>query len=149
MLLLINFDDLFSKTIKSLEDVSLAKIDQASHSLLLNAINRVDPETLNFDVMNGDDKLFYCIWANLSHNPRWFKFFASVYFIWFSVNFKFALRIKDFFFAKKNLSFMLPRPLTLAHVAVRAVFMNFDMYSARSRTYFCRVKNEKHDFGNF
>ncbi len=58
------------------------------------------------------------------------------------------LRIKDFLFTKKNLSFTLPRPLTLAHVSVRAVFMNFDMYSSRSRTYFCRVKKEKFDFGN-
>ena len=115
------------KTIKSLENASLAKINQASHALLLNAVNNVDPESLNFDVMDGDDQLFYCIWANLSHNPR----------------------IKDFTFSKKQLSFTLPRPLTLAHVAVRSVFMSFDMYSSRSRTFACRVKKEKYDFGKY
>ena len=60
----------YKETIKSLENASLVKINQASHCLLLNAVNNVDPESLNFDVMDGNDQLFYCIWANLSHNPR-------------------------------------------------------------------------------
>jgi cancer susceptibility candidate protein 1 len=54
----------------------------------LTASENVDPETLNFDYSDGNEHLYFCLWANLSHNPR----------------------IKDFTFVKKSLSFNLPRP---------------------------------------
>lgn len=57
------------------------------------------------------------------------------------------LRNKEFQFNKKNFSFVLPRPLTLAHVVIRALFMNFDFFSSRSKTYACRVKPENFTFG--
>jgi hypothetical protein len=91
----------------------------------LTASENVDPETLNFDYSDGNDLLYFCLWANLSHNPR----------------------IKDFAFAKKGLSFSLPRPLTLAHVAVQSLFTNFDLLSPKSRTFVCKAKRDKFDFG--
>ncbi len=108
-----------------MQNVSILKIDQTSHTLMLEASEKIDPETLNFAFTDGNKELFICLWANLSHNPR----------------------IKDFTFASKNFSFTLPRPLTLAHVAVRCLFMSFDVYSPLSRTHGCRVKKEKFEFG--
>ena len=66
------YDVIFTlkKAIKNLENLSLIKIDEASHKALLKASSKIDPETLNFDFSDGDDLLFYCIWANLSHNPK-------------------------------------------------------------------------------
>ena len=47
------------------------KLNETSYQLLLNASEKLDPETLNFDYGGGDENIFYCIWANISHNPKW------------------------------------------------------------------------------
>lgn len=48
----------------------MTKIDEASHKQLLKASFKIDPETLNYDFGDGNELLFYCLWANLSHNPK-------------------------------------------------------------------------------
>jgi hypothetical protein len=48
----------------------LKKTDEIGHSILLDASNNIDPESLNFSHSGGSQNLYYCIWANLSHNPR-------------------------------------------------------------------------------
>lgn len=58
------------KIIKNLESLSMTKIEETSHSQLLKASTKIDPETLNFDLSEGNDMLSYCLWANLSHNPK-------------------------------------------------------------------------------
>lgn len=111
-------------TIRKLEKAIQLKLDNASYHLLLGASEKTDPETLNFDTAVGDEKITHCIWANLSHNPK----------------------IKDHAFPSKKLSFVLPRPLTIAKVAFRALFTKFDPYSPRSKTFSCRIKKEKFEF---
>lgn len=114
----------YRKTINDLEEVTKFKIDQASHAVLLNASEDVDPETLNFSFSNGDSNIYFCIWANLSHNKR----------------------ITSFNFPAQNFSFQLPRPLTLAHFNLRCLFTKYDFYTPKSKTFACRTKPEIFDF---
>jgi hypothetical protein len=60
----------FEKTIANLENVLIRKINEASHKVFCDASKNVNPETLNFEHTYGSDDLFYCFWANLSHNPK-------------------------------------------------------------------------------
>lgn len=60
----------FEKTIKNLEKAISLKLNMTAHNLLLGASENIDPETLNFDFSGGNEEVFYCIWANLSHNTR-------------------------------------------------------------------------------
>ena len=55
---------------KNLEHIIMKKFYETCYYVLLGASEKVDPETLNFDMSDGDSKLNYCIWANLSHNPK-------------------------------------------------------------------------------
>lgn len=111
----------YQKTINDLEEVTKFKIDQASHAILLTASDNVDPETLNFSFSNGDSNIYFCIWANLSHNTR----------------------ITGFNFPIQNFSFQMPRPLTLAHFNLRCLFTKHDFYTHKSKTFACRVKPDK------
>lgn len=119
-----NLIENYQKTINDLEEVTKFKIDQASHAILLTASDNVDPETLNFSFSNGDSNVYFCIWANLSHNTR----------------------ITGFSFPIQNFSFQMPRPLTLAHFNLRCLFTKHDFYTHKSKTFACRVKPDKFDF---
>lgn len=101
------------------------KVEQIAHTILVSASEKTDPETLNFDHSDGNDIIYLCMWANLSHNPR----------------------IKEFSFPKKHLSFALPRPLTLSHVTAKFLFTKFDLFSPRSRTFLCRMKKPRFELG--
>jgi hypothetical protein len=50
--------------------VILQKLNDTSYHLLLGASDKIDPETLNFDITDGDENSTHCIWANLSRNPK-------------------------------------------------------------------------------
>lgn len=108
-----------------MESVLWRKIQQTTHFLLSNASYNIDQETLNFSYLNANPNIKYCIWANLSRNPR----------------------IREFVFSKENYSFGLPRPLTLANITIVTLFMNFDLFSPLSITYNCRVKDQVYEFG--
>ncbi|CAF0763289.1 unnamed protein product [Brachionus calyciflorus] len=114
----------YQNSIRDLEEVTKFKLDQTSHSILLNASHETDPETLNFNFADGNKEIYFCIWANLSHNKR----------------------INGFSFTTKDFSFRLPKPLTLAHFNLRCLFTTYDFYTPKSRTYLCRIKDEKFDF---
>ena len=88
---------------------------------------------------------FGLIWATIqSKNKSWNHFKK-----WSSEVFPFLLkkRNRDIPFTDRKLTVGLPRPLTLAHVAIRILFMSFDIFSSRCLTYKCRTVAENFDFG--
>jgi hypothetical protein len=64
------FVEEYKMTVRNLEEAIKVKLDNASYHLLLAASKKIDPETLNFDIVTGDSRITHCVWANLSHNPK-------------------------------------------------------------------------------
>jgi len=64
------FIEEYKMTVRNLEEAIKVKMDNASYHLLLGASEKIDPETLNFDIVTGDERITHCVWANLSHNPK-------------------------------------------------------------------------------
>ncbi|CAF1631395.1 unnamed protein product, partial [Adineta ricciae] len=100
----------YKNTIHELEDLLNYKWRQAQHDTMLKATDLQDFETSNFQYFSENENAAICIWANLSHNPR----------------------IKGYLFEQNGFGFDLPKPLTLAHIAILGFFLKYDYYSEQT-----------------
>ena len=110
---------------------------------MLKATDLQDFETSNFQYFSENENVAICIWANLSHNPRFNSNigFDSLKFICF------LRRIKGYLFEQNGFGFDLPKPLTLAHIAILGFFLKYDYYSERSLLAKCRIRSMEYTYG--
>ncbi|CAF2588148.1 unnamed protein product [Rotaria sp. Silwood2] len=109
---------IYKQTIHKLEDTLSLKWLHTAHFIMLKASDLQDLETNNFQYTAENENVTMCIWANLSHNPR----------------------IKGYQFDKDHFGFDLPKPLSLANIAIVGFFLKYDYYSERSLLSKCRVQ---------
>ncbi|CAF4166320.1 unnamed protein product [Rotaria socialis] len=114
----------YKKTIEELEDTLHLKWRHAVHATMLKASDLQDLETNNLQYTAENDNTTVCIWGNLSHNPR----------------------IKGYQFDKYSFGFDLPKPLSLANIAIIGFFLKYDYYSERSLLAKCRVKINQYSY---
>ncbi|CAF3523561.1 unnamed protein product [Adineta steineri] len=115
---------IYKNTIHELEDTLHYKWRQTAHSIMLKATDLQDFETNNFQYIAENENVALCIWANLSHNPR----------------------IKGYFYEKFGFGFDLPKPLSLANIAIVGFFLKYDYYSERSLLAKCRVRTNEYSY---
>jgi hypothetical protein len=58
-------------------------------------------------------------------------------------------RIKGYQFDKYHFGFDLPKPLSLANIAMIGFFLKYDYYSERSILSKCRVRTNEYTYGRF
>ena len=56
-------------------------------------------------------------------------------------------RIKGYTFDKYGFGFDLPKPLSLANIAIIGFFLKYDYYSERSLLSKCRVRTTEYTYG--
>lgn len=113
---------------------------------MLKASDLQDLETNNFQYTAENDNATICIWGNLSHNPR-LDFYEFLPLIINLYTFFFKCRVKNFQFDRYSFGFDLPKPLSLANIAIIGFFLKYDYYSERSLLAKCRVKVNEYAYG--
>ncbi|KAF6774617.1 hypothetical protein AHF37_05997 [Paragonimus kellicotti] len=94
-------------TYQRLRQLVHEKLDRATVETLSRAVHYADHETSNLQRTWRNDWIAICIWANLSKNPR----------------------IRQFTFADVDITFDIPKFLTLSDCSFLISFMKFDNYS--------------------
>ncbi|KAF8562908.1 hypothetical protein P879_08682 [Paragonimus westermani] len=89
------------------------KLDRATVETLSRAVHYADHETSNLQKTWRNDWIAICIWANLSKNPR----------------------IRQFTFADVDITFDIPKFLTLSDCSFLISFMKFDNYSVECASF--------------
>ncbi|XP_076313506.1 dynein axonemal intermediate chain 7-like isoform X2 [Tachypleus tridentatus] len=109
----------WNETIRNVKNLIQRSLDRVTYTLLKNASHHMDPETLNMHYYGSDinvsapsenlghSMITYCLWANLSKNPRY----------------------KGMEFKEAGHKFELPRNLLVKDCAVRILHTTFDHYS--------------------
>ncbi|XP_072171689.1 dynein axonemal intermediate chain 7 homolog [Diadema setosum] len=103
----------YEDTIVELQNVLMAKTDQATVLLLKDASSKADSETGNLQFVAGSEDLVLMLWGNLVKNPRF----------------------KSYTFEEQELTFELPKQLALSDIGVRVVHTSYDHLSHRCRTF--------------
>ncbi|CAI2729422.1 unnamed protein product [Schistosoma spindalis] len=94
------------------------KLDRSIIDLLTKAIYYKDHETLNLQKIWYNHWIVICIWGNLSKNPR----------------------IKQFTFPEIDITFDIPKVLTLSDCVFLINFMKYDNYSYKCQSYYpCKL----------
>ncbi|CAH8545167.1 unnamed protein product [Schistosoma intercalatum] len=94
------------------------KLDRSIIDLLTKAIYYKDHETLNLQKIWYNHWIVLCIWGNLSKNPR----------------------IKQFTFPEIDITFDIPKVLTLSDCVFLINFMKYDNYSLKCQSYYpCKL----------
>ncbi|CAH8558104.1 unnamed protein product [Schistosoma bovis] len=94
------------------------KLDRSIIDLLTKAIYYKDHETLNLQKIWYNHWIVMCIWGNLSKNPR----------------------IKQFTFPEIDITFDIPKVLTLSDCVFLINFMKYDNYSLKCQSYYpCKL----------
>ncbi|KAF5399207.1 hypothetical protein PHET_07544 [Paragonimus heterotremus] len=97
----------YQRTMHELRQLVHEKLDRATVETLSRAVHYADHETSNLQRTWRNDWIEICIWANLSKNPR----------------------IRQFTFADVDITFDIPKFLTLSDCSFLISFMKFDNYS--------------------
>lgn len=111
---------------------------------MLKATDLQDFETNNFQYTAENENVALCIWGNLSHNPR-----LNFWIIYLFKNNSSLFRIKGYLFDKYGFGFDLPKPLSLANIAIIGFFLKYDYYSERSLLSKCRVRTIEYTYGRW
>ncbi|CAH8851865.1 unnamed protein product [Trichobilharzia szidati] len=91
-----------------------SKLDRATVETLSRAVHYADRETSNLQKIWYNNWIVMCIWGNLSKNPR----------------------IRNFTFPDVDITFDIPKALTLSDCAFLITFMKFDNYSVECQSYY-------------
>ncbi len=110
---------------------------------MLRATDLQDFETNNFQYTAENENVTICIWGNLSRNAR-FDWICLI-----KLKMIFFNRIKGYQFDKYHFGFDLPKPLSLANIAMIGFFLKYDYYSERSILSKCRVRTNEYTYGRF
>lgn len=110
---------------------------------MLQATDQQDLETNNFQYSAENENVALCIWGNLSHNPRLVEFSSH------HSSLSDRFRIQKFQFDKYSFGFDLPKPLSLANIAIVGFFLKYDYFSDRSPLSKCRARVQEYSFGKF
>lgn len=139
----------YQQTVRELQAVLAAKLDRATHEVLLRATDLQDAETFNLQrVFRSEDEqhtVALCLWGNLTPNTRYastlfsLSLSCSAQSTW-RIDRRCARSIKSHEFVEKNMSFEVSRFLALSNCAVRALFTRFDHLSPRCFSYRPRLK---------
>ncbi|TPP67512.1 hypothetical protein FGIG_07989 [Fasciola gigantica] len=111
----------YRRTMHELRQLVHEKLDRATIETLSRAVHYADHETSNLQKTWRNDWIAVCIWANLSKNPR----------------------IRQFTFPDVDITFDIPKFLTLSDCSFLISFMKFDNYSVECASYTpCRVQKK-------
>ncbi|CAH8851863.1 unnamed protein product [Trichobilharzia szidati] len=102
------------KTQHELRQQVHSKLDRATVETLSRAVHYADRETSNLQKIWYNNWIVMCIWGNLSKNPR----------------------IRNFTFPDVDITFDIPKALTLSDCAFLITFMKFDNYSVECQSYY-------------
>ncbi|CAL8069652.1 unnamed protein product [Calicophoron daubneyi] len=103
----------YRRTMHELRQLVHEKLDRATVETFSRAVNYADHETSNLQKTWRNDWIAICIWANLSKNPR----------------------IRQFTFSDVDITFDIPKFLTLSDCGFLVSFMKFDNYSVECASY--------------
>ncbi|CAH8626873.1 unnamed protein product [Dicrocoelium dendriticum] len=103
----------YRRTMHELRQLVHEKLDRATVETLSRATHYADHETSNLQKIWRNDWISICIWANLSKNPR----------------------VRQFTFPDVDITFDIPKFLTLSDCSFLISFMKFDNYSVECSSY--------------
>ncbi len=105
-------------------------------SLMEDPGKNIDSETFNL-IVEGEiqDQLQFCLWGNIGKNPRYIVNKHTLQCTTCNI-FKID-RLKEFSFKTRDFTLDLPKPMLLADVAVRVLYLSYDLLSSLSKTYHC------------
>ncbi|KER32497.1 hypothetical protein T265_12784, partial [Opisthorchis viverrini] len=123
----------YRRTMHELRQLVHEKLDRATVETLSRAVHFADHETSNLQKTWRNDWIAVCIWANLSKNPRYFIF----------IHYSRTFSIRQFTFADVDITFDIPKFLTLSDCSFLISFMKFDNYSVECASYVSRKARKK------